>query len=54
MLIILSGKMNRKNRKRQKKKKIDFLAFLKDEDDDLKDAYEDYMCGGEITDNYMM
>lgn len=38
----------------KKKKRIDPLAFLREEDERDKDDYQDYLCGGEITDNYMM
>ena len=40
--------------KKAKKKRLNPLEFLKDDDDSLGDSYEDYLCGGEITDNYMM
>ncbi len=41
-----------KAKKAEKKKHTDPLAFLFDEDAD-KDNYETYLCGGEITSEYM-
>ena len=42
----------RKAGKEAKKKRINPLAFL-DEDPDVGDDYESYLCGGEISENYM-
>ena len=38
---------------KEKKKRIDPLRFLMDDNEEEAESYESYMCGGEITDNYM-
>ena len=43
----------RKAKKAEKKRKIDPLAFLTDSEDEDGDNYESFLCGGEITDDYM-
>jgi len=43
----------RKAKKAEKKRKIDPLAFLTDSEDEDGDNYENFLCGGEITDDYM-
>ena len=43
----------RKAAGQQKKKRIDPLKFLFEEKDETEENYQEYMCGGEITDNYM-
>ena len=42
---------SRKATKKEKRKKINPLAFLDEKTEG--DDYETYLCGGEITDNYM-
>jgi len=43
---------SRKAQKKEKKKRINPLAYLEDEDD-TGDDYESFLCGGEITSQYM-
>ena len=39
--------------KKERKKRINPLTYLDDSDDDIKDNYQDFLCGGEITEHYI-
>ena len=40
--------------KKKAKKRVDPFAMFFEEPEVGEDAYQDFLCGGEITDNYMM